>query len=94
LDAAALEAGYWRSCRRFYQWSNIIRGAATKPATAALRHLAYAGGMKKFGWLWHQIIRVKRVSTGLPLLEHALALGGGRSPRAQAAPGRTAIEES
>jgi hypothetical protein len=42
----------------------------------ALRHLAYAGGWKKFEWLWHALIRMKQVTRGLPLLEKALDLGG------------------
>src|SRR5438046_839324 len=31
IAAAVLEAGYWRAYRDFYRWSNILRGAATKP---------------------------------------------------------------
>jgi radical SAM superfamily enzyme YgiQ (UPF0313 family) len=74
LTPEQLERGYWRASRCFSQWGNIVRGAATKPAAAALRHLAYAGGMKKFGWLWHTLIRLQQVALGLPLLERALAL--------------------
>ncbi len=69
-----LEEGYWKSYQHFYQWSNILRGAMTKEAAGALRHLAYAGGWKKFEWLWHALIRAKQVGLGLPMLEQALDL--------------------
>ena len=70
-----LENGYHHAYQRFYQWRNIFSGAMTKDAVGALRHLAYAGGWKKFEWLWHALIRAKQVTRGLPLLERALDLG-------------------
>lgn len=75
MSTEQLEAGYHRAYQKFYQWSNILRGATVKPLPAAFRHLAYAGGWKKFEWLWHTLIRMKQVTRGLPLLEHALDLG-------------------
>ena len=49
LSAEELEAGYWRAYREFYRWGAIVRGAFTKDsARGRLRHLAYAGGWKKF----------------------------------------------
>lgn len=74
MSATELEDGYWRAYRTFYQWSNILRGALGQEAPASLRHLAYAGGWKKFEWVWHLLIRMKQVARGLPLLEHALDL--------------------
>jgi len=78
LDAGTLEAGYWRAYREFYRWSSIWRGAATKPGqTARLRHLAYAGGWKKFEPLWDVLIRSRQVLHALPVLE-AILSGFGR----------------
>ena len=74
MSPERLEEGYWKSYQQFYQWSNILRGAMTKEAAGALRHLAYAGGWKKFEWLWHLLIRAKQVGLGLPMLEQALDL--------------------
>ena len=51
----------------------MIAGAATKEAMRGrLRHLAYAGGWKKFEPLWDLAIRSKRVVRALPLLEAVL----------------------
>jgi radical SAM superfamily enzyme YgiQ (UPF0313 family) len=76
MSAERLEEGYWRAYQRFYQWGNILKGAGTKDAAGALRHIAYAGGWKKFEWAWHALIRMKQVTRGLPLLERALDLEG------------------
>jgi hypothetical protein len=49
------------------------------------RHVAYAGGWKKFEPLWDLAIRAKRVGRGLPALETILSgfggLPGGRTSR-------------
>ncbi len=74
-----LENGYWQAYGRFYEWGNILKGAMTKESAGALRHIAYAGGWKKFEWVWHALIRMKQVALGLPLLERALDLT--RPPR-------------
>jgi radical SAM superfamily enzyme YgiQ (UPF0313 family) len=85
LSPDQLEAGYWRAYRDFYRWSSIWRGAAahqTLPARA--RHLAYAGGWKKFEPLWDLIIRSRHVNAMLPALERTLdAFVGARSRREQ-----------
>jgi hypothetical protein len=79
LTSAELEAGYWRAYRDFYRWSAIWQGASTKDhLTDRLRHLAYAGGWKKFEPLWDLAIRSRQVLRGLPLLEATLASFGGR----------------
>ncbi len=73
LTPQALEEGYWRAYREFYRWSAIWRGASTKanlPAQA--RHFAYAAGWKKFEPFWDLIIRAKRVTQALPVLETVL----------------------
>jgi radical SAM superfamily enzyme YgiQ (UPF0313 family) len=70
MSAEALEAGYWRAYREFYRWGSIFQGAWSKPDwSGRLRHLAYAAGWKKFEPLWDWVIRARRVSNFLPLLE-------------------------
>ena len=51
-------------------------GAHAGPPRDRLRHLAYAGGWKKFEPVWDRVIRAKRVAHFLPLLE--AVLGGHR----------------
>jgi radical SAM superfamily enzyme YgiQ (UPF0313 family) len=81
LTPTQLERGYWRAYERFYAWSAILRGAATKPAfLPALRHVAYAAGWKKFEPVWDWIIRTRRVAHLLPVLENVLS-GVGRAGR-------------
>jgi radical SAM superfamily enzyme YgiQ (UPF0313 family) len=72
-----LEAGYWRAYRDFYRWGAIARGASTKSEwSGRLRHLAYAGGWKKFEWLWDTVIRARKVTRMLPVLETILGQFG------------------
>lgn len=79
MTTSQLEDGYWRAYRDFYRWSAIWRGAATKPiGRDRMRHLAYAGGWKKFEPLWDLLIRSGRVVNALPVLESVL---GDRSRR-------------
>ena len=80
LTPTELEAGYWRAYRDFYAWGSIFRGASTKETWAGrLRHAAYAGGWKKFERLWDVVIRAKKVTRMLPVLETILAEFGNRS---------------
>lgn len=80
LTPEALESGYWRAYRDFYRWGSIWQGASTKPtARGKLRHLAYAGGWKKFEPLWDWVIRARRVGRMLPVLEMVLS-GASRKP--------------
>ena len=72
LTSEQLEAGYWRAYRDFYRWRSIWHGAAGKPGRDRLRHLAYAGGWKKFEPIWDALIRSGRVVRALPALEAAL----------------------
>ncbi len=74
MNPDTLEAGYWRAYREFYQWRSIFKSAAVKTSTRErLRHIAYAGGWKKFEGVWDWVIRLKRVPYMLPMLEHILA---------------------
>jgi hypothetical protein len=83
MSPEELEAGYWRAYRDFYRWSSIWQGAAVQETVRArARHLAYAGGWKKFEPLWDLIIRSRRVNAMLPMLERTLdAFVGARSGR-------------
>jgi len=74
MTAETLEAGYWNAYQDFYRWSSIFRGAWAKESwTERLRHVAYAGGWKKFEPLWDWVIRAKQVANLRPALESVLA---------------------
>lgn len=80
MTPEALEAGYRRAYTDFYRWSSIWRGAFAKPGLKErLRHVAYAGGWKKFEPFWDWVIRAKRVTSLLPMLE-AVLTGFGSHP--------------
>lgn len=87
MTAGQLVDGYWRAYRDFYRWSSIWRGASTKTVPRdRLRHVAYAGGWKKFEPLWDVVIRTGQVTHALPVLESLLgSFGARRSPRGQQA---------
>jgi len=73
LSAEQLEAGYWWAYREFYRWRSILRGAANKSTLIeAARHVAYAGGWKKFEPLWDLVIRARRIARLRPVLETVL----------------------
>src|SRR6266566_1394106 len=79
LTPQQLEDGYWRAYRDFYRWGAIWRGASSKAGLRSrLRHLAYAGGWKKFEPLWDLLIRSKQVLHALPVLETILTGFGSR----------------
>lgn len=81
LSPQQLLDGYRGAYRDFYRWDSILRGARTKPrARDGLRHIAYAGGWKKFEWLWDRVISARQVNRALPLLEAVLA-GFGKTDR-------------
>ena len=80
MTQEALEAGYWRAYKDFYRWRSIFRGAGAKEhLLERARHIAYAGGWKKFEPLWDWVIRAKRVTRLLPMLE-AILTGFGAHP--------------
>jgi radical SAM superfamily enzyme YgiQ (UPF0313 family) len=82
LSPAELEAGYWRAYRDFYRWGSIFRGAWAKDEwIERIRHVAYAGGWKKFEPAWDWIIRAKRATRMLPVLEAVLSGFGAHAPR-------------
>ena len=74
LSPSQLEAGYWRAYGDFCRWSNIVKGARSKSSMGAqARHMAYAGGWKKFESLWGGIIKAKRAGQMMPVLEQVLS---------------------
>jgi radical SAM superfamily enzyme YgiQ (UPF0313 family) len=74
LTPESLENGYWHAYREFYRWENIIRSSqAHQGLPDQFRHIAYAGGWKKLEPMWDWIIRAKRASSLLPVLETVLA---------------------
>lgn len=91
LAPEALEAGYWRAYREFYRWGAIFRGAMTKPTlSGSVRHVAYAGGWKKFEPFWDAVVRMKRATQLLPLLETILAEFGRYAPGTPGTPAANA----
>ena len=81
LTAGSLERGYWHAYKEFYRWKNIFRSSkAHEGLTHQLRHIAYAGGWKKFEPMWDWVIRAKRVASLLPVLERVLAGFYGKQP--------------
>ncbi len=74
LTPETLEAGYWRAYHEFYRWKNILQSSqAHEGFMNQFRHIAYAGGWKKFEPMWDWVIRAKRVANFLPVLETVLA---------------------
>jgi radical SAM superfamily enzyme YgiQ (UPF0313 family) len=74
MSAETIEAGYWRAYREFYRWNNIIASSKAHTGwTRQMRHIAYAGGWKKLEPMWDWVIRIKRVTNLLPMLEAVLA---------------------
>jgi radical SAM superfamily enzyme YgiQ (UPF0313 family) len=73
MTAARLEEGYREAYRDFYRWGSILQSARVQARWGArVRHIAYAGGWKKFEWAWDWVIRAKQVTHMLPLLESIL----------------------
>lgn len=74
LTAEQLETGYWRAYKNFYRWGSIFQSSqAHTKFVDQLRHVAYAGGWKKFESMWDWVIKAKRVTNLLPVLETVLA---------------------
>lgn len=74
LTAEQLETGYWRAYKNFYRWGSIFQSSRAHPKFVdQLRHISYAGGWKKFEPMWNWVIKAKRVTNLLPVLETVLA---------------------
>jgi hypothetical protein len=82
-----------RADREFYRWRNIAWGAWAKDGwQKRARHLAYAGGWKKCEPLWDLVIRARRVTRMLPLLEATLSAFGRHTTGAHPAAGSHALD--
>src|SRR5262245_35045992 len=80
MTKEVLEEGYWRAYRDFYKWGAIFKGSSSKERLIErMRDIAYAGGWKKFEQTWDWVIRAKRVTSFLPVLE-AVLTGFGSHP--------------
>jgi radical SAM superfamily enzyme YgiQ (UPF0313 family) len=68
-----LEQGLLRAYNKFYSWGSIFKGAcAQRSLWKAARHVAYAGGWKKFDPVWNFLIRHKLMNRMIPMLEAIL----------------------
>ena len=83
MSADQLESGYWDAYRQFYRWGSIFQSAFVQQGwKERFRHLAYAGGWKKFEPAWDWVIRMRRVNSFLPMLERVLAGSASRPSEA------------
>ena len=74
MTSEQLEAGYWGAYRHFYSWRSILRSSCVQDGPIEqLRHLAYVGAWKKCEPLWDVVIRAKRLTNFMPVLESVLA---------------------
>jgi radical SAM superfamily enzyme YgiQ (UPF0313 family) len=74
LSASELEAGYHRTYRDFYTWTNIVRSSLKHDsAKHMLKHFMYTGGWKKFEAVWNLLIKTEGLNKMLPLLESVLS---------------------
>lgn len=95
LTPEVLEKGYWQAYRDFYRWGSIVRGAWAKGSwNGRLRHIAYAGGWKKFEPMWDWVIRARRVGNLLPLLESILEGLGRQNGGETISPDAERLEQS
>jgi radical SAM superfamily enzyme YgiQ (UPF0313 family) len=77
LSPAELEAGYWQAYGDFYRWGSIFESSWKHDSwKERLRHLAYAGGWKKFEPVWDIVIRLRHLGAFLPMLESTLNAAG------------------
>lgn len=94
MTPQALEEGYWRAYRDFYRWSSIARSACVGGTPShRLRRFAYAAGWKKFEPLWDLVIRARRLTSMLPLLETILDRPDRETSTAEAVPENGVIEQ-
>jgi radical SAM superfamily enzyme YgiQ (UPF0313 family) len=82
LSPAALEMATGVPTATFTPGVRYSRARTHSSVHDSLRHIAYAGGWKKFEPLWDVIIRAKRATNMLPVLEQVLASFGGQRPTA------------
>lgn len=74
MSAETLKAGYDRAYKQFYNWNNIMHGAAThRTLKHRIKHFGYAAGWKKFEPLWDAVIRLRQLHLMTPMLEGVLS---------------------
>jgi radical SAM superfamily enzyme YgiQ (UPF0313 family) len=74
LTQEELKNGYDWAYREFYSWSNIFKASFQHQSYQhRLKHLAYAGGWKKFEAVWNFVIKTKNLNNMLPILESILS---------------------
>jgi radical SAM superfamily enzyme YgiQ (UPF0313 family) len=74
MSARQLEDGYASAYELFYSWGAIIKaGLQHDRLEHRLKHLAYAGGWKKFEPLWNFMIKARALGAARPLLEGVLS---------------------
>lgn len=95
IDADTLKEGYERSYRDFYSWRNIFgASSAHDELKQRLRHVAYAGGWKKFEPLWNLAIKTRALRHMLPVLEKLLNGGGTQGADEAPRPASLPLQES
>jgi len=75
MSADDILTGYNWAYKNFYSWRNIALSSSyhlDRP-THAMKQFAYSAGWKKFEPVWNAIIKAKRVSSMMPVLESVLS---------------------
>jgi radical SAM superfamily enzyme YgiQ (UPF0313 family) len=74
MSAEELKNGYEWAYQEFYSWSSIFKASIQhEDFKHIIKHLAYAGGWKKFEPLWNFVIKTRHLNQMLPLLEAILS---------------------
>jgi radical SAM superfamily enzyme YgiQ (UPF0313 family) len=74
LAPDALEEGYRRAYREFYEWSAILKASRSHGTLKhQAKHFFYASGWKKFEPLWNFMIRARQLGCMTPVLEAILS---------------------
>jgi radical SAM superfamily enzyme YgiQ (UPF0313 family) len=84
MDAVELEAGYRQAYTDFYSWKGIFKSALTKQdhVLSMARHLAYAGGWKKFDPAWSMLIKTGQLGRARSVFEAVLSGPGAQNEAA------------
>ncbi|MEP7373496.1 MAG: radical SAM protein [Chitinophagaceae bacterium] len=74
LSPADLKEGYDWAYQSFYSWSNVWKASwQHEKLQHTIKHIAYAGGWKKFEPMWNFLIKTRGLNKMLPLLEAILS---------------------
>ncbi len=73
-DLVVIQVYINNAYREFYSWQSILKGSFQHDKYKhMIKHLAYAGGWKKFEPLWNFMIKTRHFNQMLPLLEVILS---------------------